>query len=395
MLKKLLIIIKFENTLIGRYINRNLFLVFIAVAFTIGLIVFGNQFVLTIKESVERGIPARELLPIISFNMIRDVPLIVTLSLFLSIILTISKFYKSSEAVVMNSIGLGSKHFFLLIQPLVLIIFFSLLTLTMYFIPLAKYEKNILEEKTQNSSEFSFITEGEFEEFKDGEIVFFASNPKSTNNQLDNPSEQDMQEIFIYAFNNGDPQIVLASEAKKYINPENKGTYLLLRNGARYQGITGKKNKNILNFESYNLEIISGEVKDSLNSSTEIEATKSIDLLAIGSNQAYAELQWRISQPISILLLTLIGILLGKTSPRNNKGLNILVGVGIFILYNQLLLFIKGSIANGLINPFIALIVPHLLILIFILLIYQLTDIRSYKYLDKISFFNFKKKNHV
>ena len=395
MLKKLLIIIKFENTLIGRYINRNLFLVFIAVAFTIGLIVFGNQFVLTIKESVERGIPARELLPIISFNMIRDVPLIVTLSLFLSIILTISKFYKSSEAVVMNSIGLGSKHFFLLIQPLVLIIFFSLLTLTMYFIPLAKYEKNILEEKTQNSSEFSFITEGEFEEFKDGEIVFFASNPKSTNNQLDNPSEQDMQEIFIYAFNNGDPQIVLASEAKKYINPENKGTYLLLRNGARYQGITGKKNKNILNFESYNLEIISGEVKDSLNSSTEIEATKSIDLLAIGSNQAYAELQWRISQPISILLLTLIGILLGKTSPRNNKGLNILVGVGIFILYNQLLLFIKGSIANGLINPLIALIVPHLLILIFILLIYQLTDIRSYKYLDKISFFNFKKKNHV
>lgn len=395
MLKRLLIIIKFENTLIGRYINRNLFLVFIAVAFTIGLIVFGNQFVLTIKESVERGIPARELLPIISFNMIRDVPLIVTLSLFLSIILTISKFYKSSEAVVMNSIGLGSKHFFLLIQPLVLIIFFSLLTLTMYFIPLAKYEKNILEEKTQNSSEFSFITEGEFEEFKDGEIVFFASNPKSTNNQLDNPSEQDMQEIFIYAFNNGDPQIVLASEAKKYINPENKGTYLLLRNGARYQGITGKKNKNILNFESYNLEIISGEVKDSLNSSTEIEATKSIDLLAIGSNQAYAELQWRISQPISILLLTLIGILLGKTSPRNNKGLNILVGVGIFILYNQLLLFIKGSIANGLINPFIALIVPHLLILIFILLIYQLTDIRSYKYLDKISFFNFKKKNHV
>ena len=395
MIKRLLIVLHFENTLIGRYINRNLFLVFIAVAFTIGLIVFGNQFVLTIKESVERGIPARELLPIISFNMIRDVPLIVTLSLFLSIILTISKFYKSSEAVVMNSIGLGSKHFLLLIQPLVLIIFFSLLTLTMYFIPLAKYEKNILEEKTQNSSEFSFITEGEFEEFKDGEIVFFASNPKSTNNQLDNPSEQDMQEIFIYAFNNGDPQIILASDAKKYINPENKGTYLLLRNGARYQGITGKKNKNILNFESYNLEIISGEVKDSLNFLTEIEATKSIDLLAIGSNQAYAELQWRISQPISILLLTLIGILLGKTSPRNNKGLNILVGVGIFILYNQLLLFIKGSIANGLINPFIALIVPHLLILIFILLIYQLTDIRSYKYLDKISSFNFKKKNHV
>ena len=115
MIKRLLIVLNFENTIIGRYINRNLFLVFLAVAFTIGLIVFGNQFVLTIKESIERGIPAGELLPIVSFNMIRDVPLILALSLFLSIIITMSQLYKSSEAVVMNSIGLGSKHFFLLI----------------------------------------------------------------------------------------------------------------------------------------------------------------------------------------------------------------------------------------------------------------------------------------
>ena len=204
-----------------------------------------------------------------------------------------------------------------------------------------------------------------------------------------------MEEIFIYSPNNGDPIIILASDAKKYINLENKGTYLLMKDGIRYQGIPGKKNKSILNFESYNLEIISGEAKDSINSSTEIEATKSIDLIALGTSYAYAELQWRISQPISILLLTLIGVLLGKTSPRNNKGLNILIGVGIFILYNQALLFIKSSIENGQINPLIGLLVPHLLILIFILLIYQVTDGRSSKYLDKISFFNFKKKNHV
>ena len=395
MIKKLLIVLQFENSLIGRYINRNFFLVFLAITFTIGLVVFGNQFVLTVKESVERGIPVGELLPIVTFNMVRDVPLIVTLSLFLSIIITISQLYKNSEAVVMNSIGLGSKHFFLILQPLVLIIFFGMLTLTMYLIPMAKYEKNILEEKTQNSSEFSFITEGEFEEFKDGEIVFFASNQKSNKDQINDISEQNMEEIFIYSHNNGEPIIVVASEAKKYINPENKGTYLLLRNGVRYHGIPGTKNKNILNFESYNLEIISGEAKESINVSTEIEATKSIDLIKVGSNQAYAELQWRISQPISILILALIGVFLGKTSPRNSKGLNILVGLVVFILYSNVLIFIKGSIENGQINVLLGFLAPHLLILFFVLLIYQLTDISSSKYLDKISFFNFNKKNHV
>ena len=395
MIKKLLIFLQFENTLIGRYINQNLFLVFLATAFTIGLVVFGNQFVLTVKESVERGIPVGELLPIVSFNMVRDVPLIVTLSLFLSIIITISQLYKNSEAVVMNSIGLGSKHFFLLLQPLVLIIFFSILTLTMYLIPMTKYEKNILEEETQNSSEFSFITEGEFEEFKDGEIVFFASNTKSASDQLDDASVQNMEEIFIYSNNNNEPIIVLASEAKKYINPENKGTYLLLKNGVRYQGIPGKKNKSILNFKSYNLEIISGEAKESISVSTKIEATSSIDLIKIGSDQAYSELQWRISQPISILILALIGVFLGKTSPRNIKGLSVLVGIAVFILYNNILIFIKKLIENGDLNVLLGLIAPHLVILVCVLLIYQLVDIKSSKYLNKLSFFNFKKKNHV
>ena len=160
MKQKLLNIANLQNSLLAKYFTSNVVYIFLAIFFIIGLIVFGNQFVLTIKESVERGIPAGELLPIVSLNMIRDVPLIVALSLFLSIIITISQLYKSSEAVVMNSIGLGSKHFFLLIQPLVLIIFFSMLVLTMHLIPLAKYEKYTLEEETQNSSEFSFITEG-------------------------------------------------------------------------------------------------------------------------------------------------------------------------------------------------------------------------------------------
>ena len=35
-----------------------------------------------------------------------------------------------------------------------------------------------MEEETKNASEFSFITEGEFEVFKQGEIVFYASESK-------------------------------------------------------------------------------------------------------------------------------------------------------------------------------------------------------------------------
>ncbi|SVD05616.1 uncharacterized protein METZ01_LOCUS358470, partial [marine metagenome] len=72
---KLLSILNYQNSRIARYIMRNLVILFFAIMFIIGLVLFGNQFVLTVQESIERGIPIQELLPIVSFNMIRDIPM--------------------------------------------------------------------------------------------------------------------------------------------------------------------------------------------------------------------------------------------------------------------------------------------------------------------------------
>ncbi|MBT3439139.1 MAG: LptF/LptG family permease, partial [Gammaproteobacteria bacterium] len=183
---------KFKNTIISRYLLSNLFIFFIAITFTIGLIVFGNQFVLTVQESVSLGIPIQELMPLIGFNMLRDIPIILTLSLFLAIIIAISQLYKNSEAVVMNSIGLGDRAFMNLIKPIVFFTFIVIFYLTIFAVPWAKQQKSYAESETVNASEFSFITEGKFESFKNGEIVFYASESKVS----DIVGEQNMEEVF-------------------------------------------------------------------------------------------------------------------------------------------------------------------------------------------------------
>ena len=116
-------IFNFSNTIISRYLLRNLAVFFIAIFFIIALIIFGNQFVLTVQESVEHGIPIQELMPIVGFNMLRDLPIILSLAFFLSIIISISQLYKNSEAVVMNSVGMGDKNFIYLFQPVVIFLF--------------------------------------------------------------------------------------------------------------------------------------------------------------------------------------------------------------------------------------------------------------------------------
>ena len=391
MQKKLLSIFKYQNSRIAKYIRRNLVTLFFAIIFIIGLVLFGNQFVMMVQESVERGIPLQELMPLVSFNMIRDVSLILSLSLFLAIILTISQLYKNSEAVVMNSLGLSDKHFIVFIQPLVLLSFVIIFFLTIYAVPWAKQQKNIMEEETKNASEFSFITEGEFEVFKQGEIVFYASESKP----LDTIEGQNMEEIFIYAFDNEKPVIVLASEAKKYIDSESKSIYLRLKDGVRYQGIPGNENINILNFDLYDLEIVSGELQKSIVIYTKIEGKSTLDLIKEGGRYANAELQWRLSQPITVLILSVIGVFLGKTSPRGGKGVNLLIGIIVFMLYYNGLLIAKSAIELGQMDPIIGLWGVHLLMVLLLLLLYQFRQMRIANYLDKISIFNKKEKIHA
>ena len=235
----------YQNTILSRYIRRNLLFYFSGIIFILGLLVFGNQVVLTVQESVEYGIPFKELIPLVGFNMLRDIPIILSLSLFLSIIITISQLYKNSEAVVMNSIGLNDKNFIQVMQPIILFSFIIVFFLTVFAVPWAKQQKSYAEDETLNASEFSFISEGRFESFKDGDIVFYASE----SNKANSSDEQNMEEVFIYANNNNTPVIVLASEATKYTNSQTKSEYLRLKDGFRYEGLPGSQNIKILDFD--------------------------------------------------------------------------------------------------------------------------------------------------
>jgi len=370
-----------HSKLISRYLNKNLVLIFLAILLIFSLIIFGNQFVSIAQKAVKHGIPLPELMPLMGFNMIRDLPIILSLSFFLSVVISISQLYKNSEAIAMNSFGIGEKNFINFIKPLVILIFIIIFMLSMYIVPWAKYQKSVTEDITVNASEFTFISEGKFESFQNGKIVFYASESSLD----DNEGEQNMEEIFIHLSNESTPTVVLASEATKYKDSKSESIYLRLRDGVRYEGLPGNGNVNILDFDSYDLEIVSGEVQKSISNFTKIESRSSIDLLLEGGVLSHAEIQWRLSQPISIMILSFIGVLLGRASPRTGKGVNLLFGIIIFMLYYNILLVAKNSVESGQLNPFIGLWSIHIMIILFMIIFYQFRQGKFSSFIAKIS----------
>ena len=126
-------------------------------------------------------------------------------------------------------------------------------------------------------------------------------------------------------------------------------------------------------------------MQKSLSNFSEIEEKSSIDLLMEGGLLANAEIQWRLSQPISILILSIIGVLLGRSSPRTGKGVNLLFGVIVFMLYNNGLLVAKNSIESGQLNPFLGLWSIHILLILCMIIFYQLRQGNLGSFIAKIS----------
>jgi len=358
--------IKLQNSILAKYLMRQVLMLLAAVFIVIGLVIFGNQLVLVVKESVEDGIPIADLLPLVGFNMIRDVPLILSLSLFLAIILVVGKSYKDSEAIVMNSLGVGDKHFMVFIQPVVVFIFIFILFLTTVAVPWSKQQHSMIMDRSKNTSEFSFIKEGEFQEFKQGKLVFYAAKVESIKNE----STQDMEEIFVYAMAGEEPIITLAAQAQKYTDKNTKSVYLRLKNGSRYHGFPTDANKKILDFDVYDLQIIDGNKQHGSEGAAKIESKPTLDILFSSDTKEIAEWQWRLSQPISVLILSVFGILLGKASPRGGKNLGVIVGIMVFIIYNNALLVAKSSLEHGELLPIIGLWWVHLLVLFIIIVFY-------------------------
>ena len=86
----------------------------------------------------------------------------------------------------------------------------------------------------------------------------------------------------------------------------------------------------------------------------------------------------------------MIGVFLGKTSPRGGKGINLLFGIVLFLFYNNGLLVAKSATEQGQINPTIGLWGVHLSVVILLLLLYQFRQGKIASYFYKISFLNNK-----
>lgn len=312
-----------------------------------------------VKLAAKGVIPNDAIAVILGFNMIRFLPMLLSVSIFLAILMTLSRWYRDSEMIIWFSSGLSIKN---LLKPIMLFaapIIAVILILSLFITPWANQKVDSYRVQLKSRDEFAAISPGVFKESSNAERVFFVESFDKLGEVVKN--------VFVKSVQHQKQGIIVAAEGKRY-TADNGDNFLVMHNGRRYQGIANTPEYSVTEFDRYAIRIEPKEVSSPLPSE---RSKSSATLLKQHSNTNIAELEWRFAIPISALILAILAIPLSALDPRGGKSANSIIALIIYVIYSNLLSIVQAWIAQGKIHPLIGLWPVHVLFLVIALYMFK------------------------
>lgn len=344
----------FFRTLIREFAASGL-LVF---SILLGIVVF-TQLIRFLSESVSGLLAVDGILVMLGFSAMNYLPVLLSISLFLSILTTLSRCYRDSEMVVWFSSGIGLTRWMRPVLgyaiPVTVLIAFMSLVLS----PWALSKADEFKRQLDTRDDVSHATPGAFRESKQADRVFFLENVDTSSKRVGN--------IFVRSVQNGKEGTMVAKEGYQE-TAENGDRFLVLLNGSRYEGIPGRADFRISHFERYAVRIEPAELgKAQMN----IKAYSTPYLLQHPDSVHTAELHWRIGLPLSALILALLAIPLSYVDPRVGRSLNLITAMVIYMFYNNMISMTNSWVALKKISPLVGLWGLHLAMLLVLLVLFR------------------------
>ena len=304
------------------------------------LIVFVTQLVRYLGYAANGSVPFGSVLMLLSLGSIKNLPILFSLSIILSVTLSLSRWYRDSEMVIWVSSGKSISSW---VQPtLVFAIPIAILiaALSLYIAPWADQRLEAEKQALDVNDNISTLSPGVFLESKNGSTVFFVDSLDSTGQLLGG--------IFIFDRNGNEVSVTSASRGRLEESQEGI-SYLVAQDGYRYTEFAKSQEFDVTQFSTYGVRM---------------------DKALPPKPQSYSEMIWRLGLPFSAILLALISIPISFVNNRGGRSYSVAVGVLLFLFYKNALGIAQAQVYQSNWSVWVGLVLPHLFVLtIFILLL--------------------------
>jgi lipopolysaccharide export system permease protein len=307
-----------------------------------------NRLVRYLANAAAGEIPGDLIFKLLGLKMVWYMIHIVPFALALGVVLGLGRLYRDNEMTVMAACGVGTWRIYKPVLGFGFLVAVLLVWLALYVSPVVQDISHRLEKAAGRQAELTALGAGRFNEMQGGKLTFYAERLSA--------DKQSMENLFIAVRDPADrlkpQQIVRAKSAYRKQDEATGDHFLILVDGVRYQGIAGEADYRVMQFDEYGvrIDLPGGDV-----TTTKRAATPTARLLASSDTEDIAEVQWRLSMPLSVISLLLLAVPLCRSSPRQGRYGRLVVAILLFVIYYNLLGTAKVWVGDGSVPPVIGL----------------------------------------
>ena len=315
-------------------------------------------------RNAEKGlIPNDAIVTMLGFGIVKFLPIILSLTIFLAVLLTLTRWHRDSEMAVWFSSGLSMASWIRPILNFAIPVVVVILLLSFIVTPWATRKVEDYRVQLKGRDELSALSAGTFKESTSGDRIYFIESFDELGKVVKN--------IFVQSTQHQKTGVIVASEGIRF-KAKNDDNFIELKKGRRYEGKPNTAEVSNTEFDSYSIRV---ETKEVIRGPDTTTAKPTELLLGSKKNIDRAELQWRFSIPLSALVLVLLAVPLSFVDPRAGRSLNLMFAILIYMVYNNMLSIFQAWVTQGKLTSWIGLWPVHLL---FIMLAFYLYYRRIY-----------------
>lgn len=297
----------------------------------------------------------------LGFSALNTLPVILSLTLFVAILLSLSRVYRDSEMAVWFSSGVSLASWIRPVLRFALPIVLVIAVLALFLTPWANDKRESYQDRMDQRGDVARVSPGAFRESAQGDRVFFVESVSD-----ENTDNSRVKNIFINSMQHGRFGVMVAADGFTEV-AENGDKFVVMVNGRRYEGEPGASQHRIMEFERYALRT---ETKESKAVERAARNLPTIELLRNWVPLNQGELLWRLGVPLSALTLALLAIPLSFVNPRAGRTNNLIFALLTFVAYSNLLSVSQAWVAQGRIPFALGVWAVHALMFVVLILLF-------------------------
>jgi len=306
-----------------------------AVFMTLFAIALTTRLIRLLGDAAGGKIPSDAVVAFIGFFALGALPVLLSLTMFIAVLLTLTRSWRDSEMVIWFTAGMPLTAWLKPVMLFALPQFAVILVLSLFISPWAAQMGEQYTTRIAQRDDVSRVEPGVFGETGNKERVFFVESVSNESSSVQN--------VFVSSVQQQRTGISM-SRSGRTETAANGDRFIVLENGRRYDSLAGEAEYRVTEFGSYAARI---DTKEGAKPAPTQKTLPTWGLIENPSSVNLGELLWRIGVPVSALVLVMLAIPMSFVNPRAGRSANLLFALFTYVVYSNLLSVSQARVAQG------------------------------------------------